>query len=90
MMRQLRPKVRAMIDYDPADSSRSVQQAVAFSSRVRGAFQKGGFEVESIRIATQPTVLDTVSLPVATTEEQLGRILGDEPATALSSAIRSW
>jgi uncharacterized protein (UPF0210 family) len=60
-----RPKVRAItafIDYDPTDGVRGLRQAAAFLDQTRRAFRTGGFEVESIRVVTQPFPEYTKSL----------------------------
>jgi uncharacterized protein (UPF0210 family) len=52
-----RPKVRAItafIDVDPKSYTAQYESTVQFLSSAREAYQSAGFEVETIRIATQP------------------------------------
>ena len=52
-----RPKVRAItafIDVDAQNYQRQIEDTVKFLSSVREAFRTAGWEVETIRIATQP------------------------------------
>src|SRR6266481_1671855 len=52
-----RPKVRAItafIDLDPKNEVAQVEDTVKFLSSVRDAMRAAGFEVETIRIVTQP------------------------------------
>jgi uncharacterized protein len=52
-----RPKVRAItafLDVDPATYTAQYGDTVKFLGRARKAYQSAGFEVETIRIATQP------------------------------------
>src|SRR5580700_10856787 len=52
-----RPKVRAItafIDVDAAGYATQIAEAVKFLGSARAAYQAAGWEVETIRIATQP------------------------------------
>ncbi len=52
-----RPKVRAItafIDVDPQNYTRQIEDAAKFLNSAREAYRTAGWEVETIRIATQP------------------------------------
>ncbi|MFB3921113.1 MAG: hypothetical protein ACE145_05290 [Terriglobia bacterium] len=53
----LRPKVRAItafVNIDRAQYQTQLGETLKMLRTARGAFEKGGFEVQSIRIVTQP------------------------------------
>lgn len=52
-----RPKVRAItafMDLDPAHHAAQIADTMRFLNSARAAYQKAGFEVETVRIVTQP------------------------------------
>jgi len=60
-----RPKVRAItafIDVDPQGYTRQIEDAAKFLNSAREAYRTAGWEVETIRIATQPFPQYTKSL----------------------------
>jgi uncharacterized protein len=55
--RDAHPKIRAItafIDIDAKNYPAQIETAVSFLNKTRGAYQAAGFNVETIRIATQP------------------------------------
>ena len=59
------PKVRAItafVNVDPQTFDRQIRDAVAFLSAVRDRYHAAGFDVETIRVATQPFPQYTASL----------------------------
>jgi uncharacterized protein (UPF0210 family) len=53
----MRPRVRAItafIDVDASHYNEQIRDAMRFLDKARGTFQASGFEVEGVRIATQP------------------------------------
>ena len=54
---QTKPKVRAITAFvrlDRAQYQQQVRDTLAFLRRAKGAFERGGYEVEGVRITTQP------------------------------------
>ena len=56
-MAQAKPRVRAITAFvriDREHHEAQVQDAVSFLQRARSAYQEAGYEVETLRITTQP------------------------------------
>ena len=76
--------ITAGVQLTPALELDRVEQAVAFVTRTRRAFEAAGYEVQTVRVATNPVI---ASLSAAAREKALGQLRRIDELVAAHGAI---